>query len=78
MQHHRLPPWAERYWPLLRSVLLFAGGLAGVAHEAVARDSERPVLLGVYTVMMGLPLLAGNGRRDQHNGAVPPTAGTGG
>lgn len=42
-------------WPLVRDVLLFVGGLAGVAHETLAEQSDRPTLLLLFAAMMGLP-----------------------
>ena len=45
------PPW----WPLLRHLLLFVGGLTGVAHETLLSEQDRPVLLGLFAAMMGLP-----------------------
>lgn len=42
---------------MIREVLLFLGGMAGVGFEAIAKDVERPFLLAVYSVMMGVPLV---------------------
>lgn len=42
-------------WPLLRDVVLFLGGLAGVVHETVLTQAERPTLLILFAAMMGLP-----------------------
>ncbi len=51
-------------WPTIRDVALFAGGLAGVFHETVLNDAERPALLVLYAAMMGLPaFLRSNGKK---------------
>lgn len=42
-------------WPLIRDILLFFAGLAGVAHEALFTTTDRPELLILYAAMMGLP-----------------------
>lgn len=44
-----------KQWPILRDVVLFLGGLAGVLHETVFTASERPTLLILFAAMMGLP-----------------------
>ncbi len=44
-----------KQWPILRDVVLFLGGLAGVAHEVLLTQSERPTLLILFAAMMGLP-----------------------
>lgn len=36
-------------------MILFFGGLAGVAHETLAHNLERPALLILFAAMMGLP-----------------------
>lgn len=47
-------------WPIIRSLLLFFGGLAGLAHQTLIAADAQPVLVGAFMVMMGLtiPLLA--------------------
>ena len=51
-------------WPTVRDIALFAGGLAGVFHETVLSDAERPALLVLYAAMMGIPaFLRANGKR---------------
>lgn len=41
---------------MTRDRILFVAGLAGIGHETVAGDvTERPVLLLVFTAMVGLP-----------------------
>lgn len=54
-------PWWLR---ITRDRVLFVAGLAGIAHETVAGDvAERPILLLVFTAMVGLPaFLPGAGK----------------
>ncbi len=40
---------------LTRDVILFTTGLAGVFHETVLTNAERPTLLFVFGAMIGLP-----------------------
>lgn len=54
----------ESRWPFYRSVVLFFGGMAGVGYEAIVQSGERPFLLTVYTVMMGVPIVLGEGKRE--------------
>lgn len=42
---------------LSRDVVLMAAGLAGVAHETVIYQGERPSLLILFAAMLGLPAL---------------------
>ena len=42
-------------WPFFRDMALFAGGLAGVAHETLVAAKERPTLLILFAAMLGLP-----------------------
>lgn len=42
-------------WPLVRDMILFFGGFAGVAHETLVSSLERPALLILFAAMMGLP-----------------------
>lgn len=52
-------------WPLIRDVVLFLSGLAGVAHETVVTDAERPTLLLLFAAMCGLPaFLRADDRRN--------------
>jgi hypothetical protein len=53
-------------WHLIRDVILFVGGLAGVANEALRYGGERPTLLLLYAAMMGLPafLRADESKKD--------------
>lgn len=38
-----------------RNSILFVVGLAGVAHETLVNDSDRPTLLLLFAAMIGLP-----------------------
>lgn len=38
-----------------RDSMLFGGGLAGVFHETVIAEVERPSLLVLFAAMLGLP-----------------------
>lgn len=42
-------------WTLVRDATLFVAGLAGVIHETVVSQAERPALLMLFAAMMGLP-----------------------
>jgi hypothetical protein len=44
-------------WSLIRDVMLFAGGMAGVIHETIFAAAERPTLLILFAAMLGLPAL---------------------
>lgn len=44
---------------ITRDVVLFAGGLAGVAHETFFATVDRPYLLLLFAGMMGLPVVIG-------------------
>ena len=45
----------NKLWPTVRDILLFVGGMAGTANEALVREAERPTLLLLFAAMMGLP-----------------------
>jgi hypothetical protein len=38
-----------------RDVILFFGGFAGVVHETLMANAERPTLIFIFGAMMGLP-----------------------
>jgi len=57
-------------WPVIREVMLFFGGMVGVGYEAIAKDIERPFLLAVYSVMMGIPLVIPMLRKDDERRAA--------
>jgi hypothetical protein len=52
-------------WPIIRDVLLFLGGLAGVMHETIISRVERPSLLLLFAAMMGLPAFLRNGKSGE-------------
>lgn len=58
----------ERY-QLVRDATLFLGGLAGVVHETVVALQERPALLMLFAVMMGLTAYARTDDARKKNGA---------
>jgi hypothetical protein len=52
-------------WTLIRNVVLFFGGLAGVAYQTLFVNADRPTLLLLYAAMMGLPVfLSAKGHDD--------------
>lgn len=53
-------------WPFLRDVILFAAGLAGIAHETLIERADRPQLLLLFAGMLGLPAFLP--RRNGKNG----------
>ncbi len=42
-------------WRLSRDTALFLGGLAGIVHETVISETDRPTLLLLFAAMVGLP-----------------------
>jgi hypothetical protein len=50
-------------WPLIRDGILFFAGLAGVAHETVVLQIERPALLFLFGAMLGLPAFLSRGQK---------------
>jgi len=44
-------------WPAIRDIVLFIGGLLGVAHETLLMEAVRPELLILFAAMMGLPVI---------------------
>lgn len=55
-------------WPFLRDIVLFVAGLAGVAHETLIADAERPTLLLLFAAMMGLPIILNADQRRGKSG----------
>ena len=55
-------------WLVVRDILLFLGGLAGIVHETLFQQTDRPELLVVFSAMVGLPtfLRADSGRRRRN------------
>lgn len=54
----------DTVWPWIRDIILFAAGLYLLFQEASREGGERPVLIGAYLAMMGLPLFL---RADERN-----------
>lgn len=52
----------------LRDLILFGGGLLGIAHETVIADVERPTLLLLFAAMVGLPAFLRQDERRNGNG----------
>ncbi len=48
-----------------RDGILFFAGLAGVFHETVIADSERPSLLFLFATMIGLPAFLRSDEKDK-------------
>lgn len=57
-----------------RSMLLFVGGLGGVAYVTVIDQTDRPTLLILFAAMMGLPLFLRSDERHQATPPPPPSA----
>jgi hypothetical protein len=60
---------AQNWWPFLRDIIAFLGGLSIMAYETIAVNVDRPWLLVMAIGMMGLPFalrldrLIGNGKQ---------------
>ncbi len=48
-----------------RDGVLFFAGLAGVFHETVIAESERPTLLFLFATMIGLPAFLRSDEKDK-------------
>lgn len=59
---------SKENYQFVRDSLLFLGGLAGVVHETVMATSERPALLMLFAVMMGLTAYARTDDARKKNG----------
>lgn len=61
--------WLKTWFPVIRDLAMFAGGLAGVAYEELSGRTSVPLLL-IYTTMLGIPgalgalWMARNGESD--------------
>ncbi|MCK9929314.1 hypothetical protein MXD62_19380 [Frankia sp. Mgl5] len=64
--------WSTGRLGALRDWVLFAAGLAGVAHETLLRDVDRPALLLLYAAMLGLPYALGADRPAEPPPPSPP------
>lgn len=59
----------EQTWPLIRDLLLFIGGMAGLLHETLIATGERPTLIAAFLAMSGLPaFFRADTRRNKQNG----------
>lgn len=60
----------KRHLPKIgRDTVLFVCGLAGVFHETVVAQAERPSLLFVFAAMIGLPVfLRADEKKAERNG----------
>lgn len=56
-------------FPAVRSVVLFVGGLAGIAHQTLIATQEKPTLLVLFAAMIGLPAFL---RSDEKHAEPPP------
>lgn len=63
-------------WPQLRDMILFFGGLGGVAHETFLASTDRPELLIVFAAMMGLPAFLQADQRISRRDDNPSTPST--
>lgn len=51
-------------WPkITRDLVLFTAGLAGMAHETLVANVERPYLVTAFLGMLGLPIFLRNDER---------------
>lgn len=41
-------------WHNLRSAITYGVGIAGIIHQTVFRDADRPFLLALFATMIGL------------------------
>jgi hypothetical protein len=63
-------------WIVLRDIILFFGGLAGIAYQLVAAKVVEPTLTVVFAAMMGLPAaLWGDHKRKDDDGKGGPSDG---
>lgn len=63
-------------WIVLRDIILFFGGLAGIAYQLMAAKVVEPTLTVVFAAMMGLPAaLWGDHKRKDDDGKDGPPDG---
>lgn len=73
MMNTRKPSPGAARWALIRDIVLFSAGLAGVAHETLlANLHERPTLLLLFATMMGLPAFLRADSRSSKDDPPPP------
>lgn len=57
-------------WHLVRDILLFIGGMFGIAYQLVKADVVEPSLTVVFAAMMGLPAAFwGDSKRRDNSGS---------
>lgn len=73
--------WSTGRASAMRDWILFVVGLAGVAHETLVSQADRPGLLLLFAAMLGLPYALGADRPadpPQSPPSPPPSPGPGG
>jgi hypothetical protein len=58
----------------IRTGVLFAAGIAGVAYETLVNQTDRPTLLILFGAMMGLPLFLRADEAVRDRLTTPPPA----
>lgn len=59
----------QRQNRITRDIVLFVGGLAGIAYETLVENVDRPALLAVFAGMLGLPwFIRRDEKRDDERG----------
>lgn len=61
-------PVSSRLSRISRDTIIFAFGLAGLLHETVVKEVERPFLLGLFATMIGLPAFLRMDERKKDEG----------
>lgn len=61
-------------WVFIRGVLLFICGMAGIAHQTLVADLEKPQLLLLFGGMIGLPVVLNREPKPKPEDAPPPPA----
>ncbi len=70
--HRKARPTRQRQgFRLSRDSLLFLAGLAGVAHETLIANVERPTLLLLFAAMIGLPAFLRHDEKKNEKGPPP-------
>lgn len=62
------PRWTPEWWLSWFPVLMRFGALAGVAHQAIWEQFDRPYLLALYGAMLGLSEVAEAVRENRNGG----------
>lgn len=66
MKDFRLPPFT-----VVRTVVLFVGGMAGMAYQTVVEHADRPSLIVAFLTMLGLPIFLGKDESNAKAESVP-------